>query len=168
MTDNARAPQMTSSYNGPLTALRTLGAVRMPIAWHLSYGLVIGLWFASHDMDRWVTLLASGLLLVSMIRMVTLVTRRRGGTAARLRDMPAPLRRAYLWPALAGCMVMAVGIYALSSAGPGVSGLAIGAVVAPLMTCLAITAETHYSAVARRLIRSRRRRQVASSVKSTS
>ena len=55
------ASRMALPGNRTLRAFSTWGEVRVPMAWHLSYGLVIGLWFVSHDLDRWVTIMVSGL-----------------------------------------------------------------------------------------------------------
>lgn len=152
-SDTKRAAvRMALPDNETLKAFSDWGDVRMPIAWYVSYGLVIGLWFASHDFDRWVTIMVSVLLLGMMAGQVTFITRRTGTSVPRLRNMPPPLRRVYLWPVVAGCVTMTAGIFAVTSGGPAMSGFAVGAVVALLMTGLAITTEWRYRAVVRRLM----------------
>lgn len=140
-----------------LIAYLKWGEAPIPGWWLVSYAGAITLWFASHDLDRWMTIVGSLAFVGAMALLTHYITsravHRTGVTLPRFSSMPAPLRRAYLRPFLIALALFAVAVLLVAMGRLPVSATLIGLFVGPMMALATVWATRRFRRVAARLAR---------------
>lgn len=129
------------------------GETKIPGWWLVAYALAITLWFASHDLQRWMTITVTIAFVVAMAALTHYMTARTGVSMPRFRSMPSSLRRAYLPPIIASCVLMALAILLVASDSLPVSASVVGLAVGPMMALAAVWSTRRYRSAADRLAR---------------